>query len=453
MQIKNDLDKILDIIPPSFREILQSHPDKDNLVEIVFDLGCIPVARFFKKSIFFSDSLVTEQDLNYCLESFSSFNQDNRSGIDKTLHRVSCIRNRSHKIIGLTYRIGRAFFGTLSIIRDLVESNKSILFLGRPGVGKTTLIREISNIISSEIFKRVIIVDTSNEIAGHNDVPDLMVGKARRMQVKDTTLQHQVMIEAVENHTPEVIIVDEIGTELEAFAAQTIAERGVQLIATAHGDSLISLLKNPILSNLIGGLDYVTLGDEEAKRRNVKKTLIERKGLSTFTSVVELNSDLSWVIYENIELAVDNYLDDFEYKFQIRCFINKRKINIFFKTLTFNNFFLKNSNILGSTFLNLPSTILNTNKPKSFKVSLTIYKYSFYIPLDFIKNYCGFLNCDLIFTSNISEAQFILGLKLHLQNNKSILEYAIIHRIPIYYLDNLNYELFNSFFTEILETI
>ena len=453
MQIKNDLDKILEIIPLKFSEILRDHPDKHNLIEIIFDLGCIPEARFLKKSIFFSDHVVTQQDLDYCLGFLKSFNEDNRTGITKTLHRISCIRNRNGQIIGLTCRVGRAFFGKINIIRDLLDSNKSILFLGRPGIGKTTLIREISNIFSSEILKRVIIIDSSNEIAGDNDIPDLIVGKSRRMQVSDTSLQHKIMIEAVENHTPEVIIIDEIGTELEAFAAQTIAERGVQLIATAHAHSLLSVLKNPVLSNLIGGVDYVTLGDEEAKRRNVKKTIIERKGLPTFSIVIELNTDFSWVIYEDIELAIDNYLDYFNYKAQIRSFNNKRKTIFSLKSLTFDSFISKNSNLLGLNSNSLASTNLQTNKAKvlKFKLSLVVYTYSFFISNDLINMYCKFFDCDFIFTKNIFDANIIVGLKSHLKNNKVILEYSRKNCIPIYYFNNRNDILLKSFFAEILE--
>jgi stage III sporulation protein SpoIIIAA len=230
---------------------------------------------------------------------------DNRAGIEKTLHRISSLRNRQGSVIGLTCRIGRAFFGTVSIIRDLLENKKSILLLGRPGVGKTTAIREIARVLSDGMKKRVIIIDTSNEIAGDGDLPHPSIGKARRMQVSSPQNQHQVMIEAVENHMPEIIIIDEIGTELEAAAARTIAERGVQLVGTAHGNALENLIKNPTITDLIGGIQYVTLGDEEARRRGSSKSILERKAPPTFEVAVEIHDAKTWIIHENIEQSVD----------------------------------------------------------------------------------------------------------------------------------------------------
>ena len=180
--------------------------------------------------------------------------------------------------------------GTVALIRDVIEQGQSLLILGRPGVGKTTLLREAARVLADDLGKRVVVVDTSNEIAGDGDIPHPGIGRARRMQVARPAEQHQVMIEAVENHMPEVIIIDEIGTELEAAAARTIAERGVQLVGTAHGRTLDNLVVNPTLSDLVGGTQTVTLGDEEARRRGTQKTVVERKAPPTFDVLVEQRS-------------------------------------------------------------------------------------------------------------------------------------------------------------------
>ena len=271
MQITNDLQKMLEILPSEIRQRIEEHPQKDSLIEIVMDLGRMPEARFPEHASYLSDKPITQEDLEHCINRVSHFSGDNRAGIERTLHRISAIRNRQGDIIGLTCRIGRAVFGTIVMIRDLIETGQSILLLGRPGVGKTTVLREIARVLADELNKRVVIIDTSNEIAGDGDIPHPAIGRARRMQVARPELQHQVMIEAVENHMPEVIVIDEIGTELEALAARTIAERGVQLVGTAHGNQIENLIKNPTLSDLVGGIQSVTLGDEEARRRGSQK--------------------------------------------------------------------------------------------------------------------------------------------------------------------------------------
>ena len=305
MLLADDLNQLLDILPKFISTPIKQHPKQEQLIEIVLDIGRRPEARFSKGSSYLSYRTIVWQDLDYILKRLGKFSGDNRAGIEKTLHRISSLRNRQGSVIGLTCRIGRALFGTVSIIRDLLESNKSILLLGRPGVGKTTAIREIARVLSDSMKKRVIIIDTSNEIAGDGDLPHPSIGKARRMQVSSPQNQHQVMIEAVENHMPEVIIIDEIGTELEAAAARTIAERGVQLVGTAHGNALENLIKNPTITDLIGGIQYVTLGDEEAKRRGSSKSILERKAPPTFEVAVEIHDAKSWVIHENIEQSVD----------------------------------------------------------------------------------------------------------------------------------------------------
>ncbi|OUL20920.1 single-stranded DNA-binding protein [Nostoc sp. T09] len=308
MTITDDLQKLLDILPQDLRQVLEDHPKRDSLVEVVLDLGRRPEARFPNQAEYLSEKPVTQEQIDDCIQRVGTFGGDNRAGIEQTLHRISAIRNRTGKIIGLTCRVGRAVFGTIGMIRDLVETGKSILMLGRPGVGKTTALREIARVLADDLNKRVVIIDTSNEIAGDGDVAHPAIGRARRMQVAHPELQHQVMIEAVENHMPEVIVIDEIGTELEALAARTIAERGVQLVGTAHGNQIENLIKNPTLSDLVGGIQAVTLGDDEARRRGSQKTVLERKAPPTFEIAVEMLERQRWVVHESVADTVDTLL-------------------------------------------------------------------------------------------------------------------------------------------------
>jgi len=306
--ITDDLDALLAILPPHIRQPLCQQKDSRELLEIVLDLGRPPKARFLHREVVLEPKEVSEQDIEYVASRISAFGDDNRAGIERTLHRISAIRNREGRIVGLTCRVGRAVFGTIKTIEDLVQSGKSVLLLGRPGVGKTTMLREVSRVLADDLNKRVIIVDTSNEIAGDGDIPHPAIGHARRMQVTTPTRQHAVMIEAVENHMPEVIVIDEIGTELEAQAARTIAERGVQLVGTAHGNTLENLMMNPTLSDLIGGIQSVTLGDEEAKRRGTQKSILERVSLPTFDIVVEIQDWDKVAIHPDVGEAVDAIL-------------------------------------------------------------------------------------------------------------------------------------------------
>ncbi len=304
----DDLSELLNILPPHINETLIAQPDVSDLLEVVIDLGRIPSARLFNREINLSSREVSQDDIDYVTRNIGTFGDDNRAGIERTLHRISAIRNRAGSIIGLTCRAGRAVFGTIKVIEDLVQSGKSVLLLGRPGVGKTTMLREVARVLADDMHKRVIVVDTSNEIAGDGDIPHPAIGKARRMQVVTPTMQHSVMIEAVENHMPEVIIIDEIGTELEALAARTIAERGVQLVGTAHGNTLQNLMLNPTLADLIGGIQAVTLGDEEAKRRGTQKTILERKAPPTFNIVVEIQDRDVVSVHPDVSVAVDGLL-------------------------------------------------------------------------------------------------------------------------------------------------
>lgn len=328
MQITDDLDRLLDILPEPIQQRLSQHPQKNVLVEVVLDLGRRPEARFPGKAEYLSEEPVTLVDLNECISRVGDFGGDNRAGIERTLHRISAIRNRRGDVIGLTCRVGRAIFGTIGMIRDLVESGKSILMLGRPGVGKTTALREIARVLADELEKRVVIIDTSNEIAGDGDVPHPAIGRARRMQVARPELQHQVMIEAVENHMPEVIVIDEIGTELEALAARTIAERGVQLVGTAHGNSLENLIKNPTLSDLVGGIQSVTLGDDEARRRGSQKSVLERKAPPTFDIAVEMLERQRWVVHEHVAETIDSLLRGRQPNPQVRTISETGKVVI-----------------------------------------------------------------------------------------------------------------------------
>lgn len=326
--ITDDIDLLLGVLPPDIREWLERQNELGNLLEIVFDLGREPEARYPGQSEMMLSRQVMAEDLEYVARRVGEFGKDNRAGIERTLHRISAIRNRRGGIVGLTCRIGRAVFGTIDVIRDVVESGKSILLLGKPGVGKTTKCREVARVLSGEFGKRVIVVDTSNEIAGDGDIPHPGIGRARRMQVPSPALQHAVMIEAVENHMPEVIVIDEIGTQEDAFAARTIAERGVQLVATAHGNTLNRLLLNPTLSDLVGGIQAVTLSDEEARRRRTQKTVLERKVPPTFEVVIEIQEVDKLIVHHIVATAVDQILRGISPNPEIRIWTPEGKIEV-----------------------------------------------------------------------------------------------------------------------------
>jgi stage III sporulation protein SpoIIIAA len=352
MLIAEDFENLLKVLPHFVQNTLKKDPNADSLVEVVLDLGRMPEARFLDTPVFLSDHLIVWKDIDFLIKRIGKFSPDNRAGIERTLHRISSIRNRENVIIGLTCRVGRAVLGVISIIRDLIEEEESILILGKPGVGKTTAVREISRILSDEMGKRVVIIDTSNEIAGDGDIPHPAIGSSRRMQVSHPELQHRIMIEAVENHMPQVIIIDEISTELEALAARTIAERGVKLIATAHGNSLESLIKNPTLSDLIGGIQYVTLGDEEARNRGTQKSILERKARPAFKIGVEISDPKTWVVHPNIEKAVDQILQTYRSENQVRIFAGNKfrqiiqcKFSNFDILYVFENTFLRISSV------------------------------------------------------------------------------------------------------------
>ena len=304
-RITDDLDRLLEVLPPAVQMVLAAPEARDQLLEVVLDLGRVPEARYPGRAVALGEEPIERLDLALVVERLGAFGGDNRAGIERTLHRISAIRNRSGEVVGLTCRVGRAVFGTVAMVRDLLDAGQSLLLMGRPGVGKTTALREIARVLADDLGKRVVVIDTSNEIAGDGDIPHPAIGRARRMQVARPELQHEVMIEAVENHMPEVIVIDEIGTEREALAARTIAERGVVLVATAHGNELANLIKNPTLSDLVGGIQSVTLGDEEARRRRTQKTVLERAAEPTFPMAVEMHSRERWLVHRDVATTVD----------------------------------------------------------------------------------------------------------------------------------------------------
>lgn len=435
MNIEDDLEKLLNNLPFFIYQHLNSHPNKEKLIEIVLDLGRRPEARFTTGPEYLSQKIISWQDIDYITKRISKFTGENRAGIERTLHRISCIRNRQFLINGLTCRVGRAIFGTISIIRDLLESGKSILILGKPGVGKTTIIREIARVLSDEMEKRVVIIDTSNEIAGDSDVPHSGIGRARRMQVPKTELQHKIMLEAIENHMPQVVVIDEIGTELEALAARTIAEKGVQLVGTTHGNCLENLIKNPSLSDLIGGIQYVTISDEEAKRRGTQKSILERKSYPAFQLAIEVNSLFSWTIYENVEHSVDLILRGNFYIKQIRNIKKNEKLIINYSKFQ-KDFFIKNSRSLNKEMISIHKNWFLVNQSKSIKslhfktLTLVIYPYS--LSNNLVREILVKLGDKIIFTNKIKQANLIIGLKKHLRQNFRLKNLANKQNIPIY---------------------
>ena len=317
-RITDDLDRLLTLLPASVQSHLKTAEAREQLLEVVLDLGRVPEARYPGRSACLGEACVTREDLQATVDRLGQFGADNRAGVERTLHRISAIRNRRGEVVGLTCRVGRAVFGTVAMVRDLLDRGDSLLLMGRPGVGKTTALREIARVLADDLSKRVVVIDTSNEIAGDGDIPHPAIGRARRMQVARPELQHQVMIEAVENHMPEVIVIDEIGTELEAQAARTIAERGVMLVATAHGNALANLIKNPTLCDLVGGIESVTLGDDEARRRRSQKTVLERAAEPTFPLAVEIHQRHRWAVHVDVGATVDLLLRGHQPRAQLR---------------------------------------------------------------------------------------------------------------------------------------
>jgi len=456
MLLADDLKQLLDVLPKFVREPLEKHPNRDSLIEIVLDIGRRPEARFSDTTEYFSYRTVVWQDLDLILKKLGKFSSDNRAGIEKTLHRISSLRNRKGNVIGLTCRIGRAFFGTVSIIRDLLEQEKSILLLGRPGVGKTTAIREIARVLSDGMKKRVIIIDTSNEIAGDGDLPHPSIGKARRMQVSNTQNQYEVMIEAVENHMPEIIIIDEIGTDSEAFAARTIAERGVQLVGTAHGNTLENLIKNPTITDLIGGIQYVTLGDEEAKRRGSTKSILERKAPPTFDIAIELPNPQTWIIHENIEKSVDLLLQGQTVPVQKRSFVlpGKRLVECQIMYNQTGSEFRQN-NLLNLSSLdkkqknNSPfNQFVQIEKQKTKNLAKTsslvtpelrqkfTFLYTYGINIQDLKPLIKTLQLPIILTKEIQYADAVLALSNLIKTNRKLKQISHAKKLTVHTIQN-----------------
>jgi stage III sporulation protein SpoIIIAA len=470
MPIKDDLQKLLDILPLDIRQVLEQHPSRDNLIEVVMDLGRRPEARFPEQAEYLSETPVSQEQLNYCIQRVGHFGGDNRAGIEQTLHRISAIRNRTGGIIGLTCRVGRAVKGTIHMIRDLVETGQSILMLGRPGVGKTTALREIARVLADELNKRVVIIDTSNEIAGDGDIPHPAIGRARRMQVARPELQHQVMIEAVENHMPEVIVIDEIGTELEAMAARTIAERGVQLVGTAHGNQIENLIKNPTLSDLVGGIQSVTLGDEEARRRRSQKTVLERKAPPTFEIAVEMLERQRWVVHESVADTVDSVLLGRHPSPQVRTVNENGSVTItrsvpsvpigMLPASSVPTYSPKRSNGWRATGQLLPfpqardkdqvsgereeerSLDESLDQPDRFGYfghqldsngfGKPLYVYPYGISRHQLEEVIGDLNLPVVLTKDIDGADAILALRAHMRKHANLRRMAENHQVPIH---------------------
>ena len=455
MNSNNNLEKLIEILPFFIQETLKENNSHDQIIEIILDLGRRPEARFVSGPEFLSQKIISWQDMDYVTKRISKFSNENRAGIERTLHRISCIRNRQFLINGLTCRIGRSIFGTVSVIRDLLESEKSILILGKPGVGKTTIIREIGRILADEMEKRVIIIDTSNEIAGDSDIPHSGIGRARRMQVPKTELQHQVMIEAVENHMPQVIIIDEIGTELEVLAARTIAEKGVQLVGTTHGNCLENLIKNPPLSDLIGGIQYVTLSDDEAKRRGTQKSILERKAYPAFEIIIEINYPTIWTIHEDVGISADSFLRSEFLIYQTRQFSLMEKIQIKCENFsitptslkpnpigTITSKLLSNQRWVDLNFIKTDKLLNETQK------NLIVYSYS--ISNNFLKEVFLKMGLKFVLTNNIKKASLIIGSKNHLHQNSRLKELALQKKIPIYSFNEINIYQFTKFIQSIL---
>jgi stage III sporulation protein SpoIIIAA len=448
MTVNDDLEKLIENLPFFLQEQLNQHPHKDQLIEIVLDLGRRPEARFITGPEYLSQKIISWQDIDYMTKRVSKFSNENRAGIERTLHRISCIRNRQFLINGLTCRVGRAVFGTISVVRDLLESEKSILILGKPGVGKTTFIREIARVLADEMEKRVIIIDTSNEIAGDSDIPHSGIGRARRMQVAKTELQHQVMIEAVENHMPQVIIIDEIGTELEVLAARTIAEKGVQLVGTTHGNCLENLIKNPPLADLIGGIQYVTLSDDEAKRRGTQKSILERKAYPAFEIIIEINQQNCWTIHEDVKTSVDLFLRNNFSLSQVRHFSMADKIKVksnrvqhprqsIIGSLAKNQITLSNQLTLSMRNWVLVNQAKDERFSKLNSKSLVIYPYS--LSNNLLKEVLLKMGIKFVLTNEIRKANLIIGLKKHLQQNFKLINLAKQKNIPIYTVNQVSF--------------
>jgi len=411
--ITDDLEVLLAVLPAPLAKAAREANQTKDLLEVVMDLGRLPEARFLNREVVLSNKEVTAEEIEHVASHIGEFDDDNRAGIERTLHRISAIRNRKNRIVGLTMRVGRAVYGTTSIIQDTIESGKSVLLLGKPGVGKTTMLREVARLLSEK--KRVVIVDTSNEIGGDGDIPHPAVGRARRMQVPSPALQHEVMIEAVENHMPEVIIIDEIGRELEAMAARTIAERGVQLIGTAHGNTLDNLLSNPTLADLVGGIESVTLSDEEARRRGTRKTVLERRAPPTFEMLIEIQDWQHLAVHHNVARAVDAILRGRPLPAEIRYRDEQGEVQT-------------EQASLEPVYL-APETVGRSRRSMS-----TLHVYSYGVAHNRLRQAAKHLGVPVELVDNLGEAQVLLTLRSYYRKRLRVIADAERRGTPVYVL-------------------
>ncbi len=316
---KDSIATLFDIFPAKIVKLLQNI-DNEKLIEVICDIDRPLIARYLDGSEIELAYTITAKDLQAISTNrlLTAFTANNRCGIDKTLHRIACIRGKDgQSILGLTIRIGRILTPQIDLIADIIDTGESVLFLGKPAAGKTTKLRECADYLSTEGGKRVIIIDSCNEIGGEGNVPHFAVGRARRMPIPQGKKQYEIMLEAVESHNPQVLIIDEISTREEAMACKTIGERGIQLLASAHGERIENLIKNPAINTIIGGAASVTVGDKEASKTG-NKVVLKREFMPVFSHIIELTSYKEVQIHSNLEKAVDMFFNGSKFNPEVR---------------------------------------------------------------------------------------------------------------------------------------